>query len=115
MKLFDRREGNASLWGMANGNSSAFKELASLGMRPQGIDGTLTISDRFTMFVRLTMANPNDATRMASELDKVKGPLGNMVERFETHAEGELVTIAVVVTEAQLRTIVGMMGGMLGP
>ena len=115
MQLFARREGGASLWGMANGNSDAFKELASLGMRPRALDGTLAITDRFALAMRITMPNPDDAARVAGELDKIKGPFGAMVDRFETRADGDLVNVHVVVTEEQLRSLIGLMGGSLGP
>ena len=35
MTLFQRREPNASVWGMANGNAPMFAELAQMGMRPR--------------------------------------------------------------------------------
>ena len=115
MTLFERRERGASVWGMANGNAPLFNELAQMGMRPKSIDGTLTVTDRFTFAVRLAMPSAAEATRVVSEVDKIKGPASTMVERFDARADGANVTMDVVITEAQLRSLVGMLGGMMGP
>lgn len=115
MQLFERRERGAAVWGMANGNARIFADLAQMGMRPTSIDGTLSISDRLTLALRATMASPADAQRVAAEVDKVKGPASTMVEHFESRVEGSLVALDVVITEAQLHALIGMLGGAIGP
>ena len=115
MGLYKRREPGAALWGMANGNASFFEELAQMGMRPKSIDGTLTVTDRLSFAVRMTMPSAADAAKVGGELDKIKGPAGNFVDRFETRIDDATVHIHVVVTEAQARSMLGMMGGGFGP
>lgn len=110
MTLFQRREPGAAVWGMANGNAPMFAQLAQMGMRPRSIDGTLTVTDRFSIAVRLTMNTADDAAHIVSELDQVKGPASSMVERFDAHADGPMAVVTVVVTVPQLRTLLGMLG-----
>jgi len=110
MRLYERREPGSSLWMMANGNSKAFEQMAGMGMRPKSLDGSLTVTDRFALALRMTMGTPDEATRLAAELDKVKGPFGSMVERFDSRATANDVALDVVITEAQVRALLGMLG-----
>lgn len=110
MTLFQRREPGAAVWGMANGNAPMFEQLAQMNMRPRSLDGTLSVTDRFTFAVRMTMATPEDAAHIVSELDQIKGPASSMVERFETRADGPTAVVTVAITVPQLRTLLGMLG-----
>jgi hypothetical protein len=115
MALQARREAGAAVWFMANGNSKAFDEMKQLGMAPKSMDGTLTVTDRFTGVLRMTMGNPSDASRMQAELDKIKAPVATMVEKFEARANGDTVSVLAVITEQQLRNMLQMFRGMMGP
>ncbi len=85
-----------------------------MGMRPQTLDGTIAVTDRFTLAVRLTMGSVDDAARIANELGQVKGPASAMVDRFDLRVEGATTAIDVVITEPQLRSLIGMLGGAVG-
>jgi len=115
MTLYNRREAGAAAWGMANGNAKMFDELAQMGMRPKSIDGTLIVTDAFTMAVRLTMGSPDEAAKLTGELDKVKGGASAFLQRFDYTVTGSMIQINVVMTEAQAQQILSMLGGMGGP
>lgn len=115
MSLFERRERGATMWGMANGAAPMFADLAQMGMRPQSIDGSIAVSDRFTVALRMTMPSAGDAQRVAAEVDKVKAPAGAMVERFDSRVDGSTAALDVVITAPQLRALIGMLGGAVGP
>lgn len=110
MTLYQRREPGAAVWGMANGNAPMFEQLAQMNMRPRSIDGTLSVTDRFALALRMTMASADDAAHVVAQLDQAKGPMGSMVERFEARADGPTAVIDLVVTVPQLRTMLGMIG-----
>jgi hypothetical protein len=114
MALQARREPGAAVWFMANGNSKAFDQMRGMGFSPKALDGTLAVTDRFSGVLRMTMGNPSEASRMQVEFDKIKGMITPMVDKFETRATGDVLTIQAVITEAQLRNMLGMLGGMLG-
>jgi hypothetical protein len=114
MALYQRREPGASLWGMANGNAPMFNEMAQMGMRPKSIDGTIVLTDKIAVAMRLALDSPAAAAKVGGELDKVKGPASQFVEKFDSRVEGSLVAMNVVVTEAQMRALIGMLGGAIG-
>lgn len=115
LKLYERRERGAALWGMANGNASVFEQLASSGLRPRTIDGTIVATDRLVLAIRMTMAGTVEATKLVGEIDQVKGMAASYVERIDTRVDGPMVHVEVALTEAQLRSLAGMLGGMMGP
>lgn len=113
MALYGRREHGASMWGMANGSSKLFDATAGMGFRPTSVDGTLTVADRFTIAMRGTFASAADAGKLANELNQVAGMARAMVDKLAVAANGTMVTADVVVTEAQLRRLMSMAGGMM--
>lgn len=115
MKLYEHREPGALLWGMANGNASVFAQMASSGLRPRSVDGTIVATDRLVITVRLTMAGPAEAANIASEIDKVKPMAGAYVERLDVRVADATAEIEVAVTEAQIRSMIGMLGGLANP
>jgi len=112
MELYKRREAGASVWGMANGNAYFFEELAQMGMRPKSVDGTLIVTDRLAFSIRVTMASPADAAKVSAEIDKIKGPAASFVQQFDTRVDESTLSMHVVLTEQQVSSLAGMLGGM---
>jgi hypothetical protein len=115
LTLYQRREPNASVWGMANGSAAMFNELAQQGVRPRSIDGTVVLTDKIALAVRLVMETPDAAAKVNSEIAKVKPMAGAYVETLDANANESTVAIRVVMNETQLRQIMGMLGGAFGP
>lgn len=115
MKLYERREKGASMWGMANGTSKLFEPIASMGIKPKAVDGTLTVSDKFSGMIRATFSSPEEAKKLADDINRTAAMAKRFVEKLNVRADGPMVIIDGAVTEAQLRTMMSMMGGMLGP
>jgi len=114
MTMFARREPGAAMWGMANGTAPLFDQMASSGMRPRNIDGTIVVTDLLGATVRMTMASPAEANAIANEIGKMKGMAGNYATRFDVAVQGSVAEIRVDLTETQIRGMAGMLGG-FGP
>lgn len=114
MALYDRREQGASMWGMINGNSKALAPLAQTGVSTKSIDGTLTITDKFTAAMRMTMNDAAAADGLVKSISPMSGQVRAFVEAFDIKAKDNVVQIDAVVTEAQVRALVGM-AGVFGP
>jgi hypothetical protein len=114
LKLYDRREQGAVVWGMANGNASVFSQMAQSGLRPRSIDGTIGVTDRVTIIVRMTMGDGAQAASIAKEIEQVKAMAMSYVDRVDVRVVGPMTQVEVVVTEAQLRALAGMAGALIG-
>jgi hypothetical protein len=115
MSMYERREPGAALWGIANGNAPIFAGMASSGMRPRAIDGTLVVTDKLTLTFRMTMPGVAEAANVVSEVDKLKAMVTQYIERLDATNTGPVAQVEVVITEAQLRALVAMLGGLTGP
>jgi hypothetical protein len=115
MRLYERREAGASAWGMANGKSRVFQQAASMGINPKSVDGTLTVSDRFAMKARATFASADEAKKLADDANRMSAMARRFLDKLDIRADGPTVVVDGAITEAQLRTLMTMAGGMLGP
>ena len=111
MKLYDRREKGASAWGMVQGTSKLFEPLAGMNIKPKSVDGTLTVSDKFTGTMRATMNSADDAKKLADDVNKMSAMAKRFVEKLDVRADGQVVNLDAAVTDAQLQSIMMMTGG----
>ncbi|NVB83961.1 MAG: hypothetical protein HOV81_36635 [Kofleriaceae bacterium] len=111
MALYEGVEPSASLVTIANGASPMFEPMRSFGVAPKWAVLTATIDATYVVAARLTMSDADSASRIAGMIQGNVASLKSMVERLDVRAEGELVRIDVVVTEAQAKTILGLLGG----
>jgi hypothetical protein len=107
MKFFDRREPDAAVWFRATAGLELIDQL--VGVQPSTIAGTVKITDRVSVAVSMAMATAADAERIASQLENLRGPVSAVTERFDVKATGVDVAVDVVMTEVQLRTLLGAM------
>jgi hypothetical protein len=113
MALYDKLERGASAWFIINGSSPLFTSM-SFGVRPKYIDGTLIVTDRYTLATRVTMFSAADASSLATTLQGVSGQLKALVETFDIRVEGEALHIDLVLTQPQMQTLLAMVG-IFGP
>jgi hypothetical protein len=110
MSLFERREPSAALWVMVNGNSPVLAPLVQAGGRPRAVDGTLTVSDRFTVAIRVAYGTAAEADQIVQSVTPLLGTVRALLDRVDVRADTSTVHIQVVATEAQVRTLAGMLG-----
>ena len=110
MELFDRREANASVWGMVNGNSQLLKMAAQAGAQPKSMDGTLVLHDRFVGAMRVTFANQADADLMKKQVSGVLPMVQGKVDKIDLTTNGAMLRLDVVATDAQVRSLMAMLG-----
>jgi hypothetical protein len=115
MKLFNRREARSAVWAMVNGNAPFMQPVVAAGVRPKSVDMTLGVTHELAAAVRVTLATPADADALVQTMQQVQSAVTPMVSRFDVRADGPIVHITGAATEAQLRALVGMLGGGLGP
>lgn len=112
MALFERREPGASVWGMIRGNSSLLETAAQAGVKPKSVDGTLVLTDRFVGAMRVTFGSAADADAMKKQLDQIMPMVQGRFEKVDVRADGAVLRADVIATDEQVKTVLGMLGGM---
>jgi hypothetical protein len=110
MTLFERREPHAAIWFMINGSAPFMAEIRKNGINPRSVDGTLRVTNQLAGAVRVSFASPTDADALVQMMKQVQGYVQAMVERFDVRADGSVVHVEALATEAQLRAIAGLLG-----
>jgi hypothetical protein len=114
MTLFGRREANAAVWGMVNGNAPFMASAKMSGISPKSMDGTLRVTDELTAVLRMTMPSPADADQLVQSAQAMLPSARSMLSRLEVQADGAVVRFDAAATEPQIRALAGMMGA-FGP
>jgi hypothetical protein len=103
-----------ALWGIANASSPAFASLASLGVRPRALLGSVVLGDGLSLTGRMRLGTPDEAQQLASLGQAQTGAMQSMVDRVEIGADGPDVTLRVDMTAEQAESMMRLMLGMLG-
>lgn len=114
MTIYESLEHGASVWFIVNGSSALFQSL-SLGIRPKYVDGTIIVSDHYVWTTRITMDSAADASQLGNMLRGMSAQVRQMVEELDIHEENAVLHVDVVVTQAQVQTILAMLGAFTGP
>lgn len=109
--LFERREPNASVWGMVNGNSNIMAEVRQAGANPKVLDGTVIVTDVVSVVGRMTFATDAEATQLVNLISPSMAPGRAMLQRLDVRADGPVLRVDAQATEAQLRSLAGLFGG----
>lgn len=110
MALFQRREPNAAVWGMVNGNAKFMAQVRATGVNPRSLDGTLRITDQLVAALRVSFSTPGDADQFVQTMAQVQGIATPMLERFDVRADGPVVHVDATATEGQVRAIASLLG-----
>lgn len=113
-ELWSLVDANQTLWLIANGASSAFDTLTSMGLRPRAALGSLSVASGFALSGRLRFGTPEEAAQLATAAQGQLGGLQGMVDKIEVSATGVDMTVSLSMTMAQVDSIARMMLGMWG-
>jgi hypothetical protein len=111
VELYERREANASVWGMINGNSPMLDDVRRGGINPKAIDGTLVLTNVFSGALRMQFGETSEADKVVNDIKQLVPMVQGKVDRIDVRADGAMVRANVVATDAQLRDIFKMLGG----
>ncbi len=113
-ELWELVDARHALWGIANTSSRAFSSLASIGVRPRALLGSVALGAGLSLTGRMRLGTPDEAQQLASLGQAQTGAMRSMVDRVEIGAVGPDVTLRVDMTAAQAESMMGLMLGVLG-
>lgn len=114
VELFKKTNTSDTLWGIMNGSSKAFDAMASLGIKPKAVFGSLNVTKDLNLDVRVRMKSPADATNLASMANTQIKAAAGMVDKITIAADGVDVSVKVLLSDAKLKALAAQFGGMLG-
>jgi hypothetical protein len=114
-ELWGQIDPKHAAWMIANGAARAFSSMASMGVRPRAMLGSIALGDGVTLFGRLRLPTADEATQLAAVGQAQLGAVQSMVSKIELGAEGPDVTLRVEMTDAQVQALAGLLLPLVSP
>jgi hypothetical protein len=113
-ELYKKTNTGDTFWAIANGSAKIFDSMAALVGKPKAVYGSLGVTKDLNADVRVRMKDANAAGGLATLLNSQAKPAMGMVDKLAITTDNADVRIVVMMTEAKLKALTAMMGGMFG-
>jgi hypothetical protein len=114
VEIYKKTNTSDTLWAVMNGSSKAFDAMASLGIKPKAVFGSLNVTKDLNLDVRVRMKSPADATNLSSMMNTQVKAAAGMVDKITIAADGADVSVKVLLSDAKLKALATQFGGMMG-
>jgi len=114
VELFKKTNTADTLWMIMNGSAKPFEAMASLGIKPKAVYGSLNVTKDLNLDVRVRMKSAGDATNLSNMMNTQVKAAAGMVDKITIAADGADVTVKVLLSDAKLKALATQFGGMLG-
>ena len=113
--LLDLTDLRASLWGVLNGASSVFDQASGMiGMRPKAVFGSVTLANGLGMKMHLRLETATQASQIQTMIGGQIGMARAMFDKLDVTTEDADLVIALAMTDAQLSSMMQLLGAQLG-
>lgn len=112
--LYKKTNTSDTLWIIMNGSSKAFDAMASLGIKPKAVYGSLNVTKDLNLDVRVRMKSGADATNLSNMMNTQVKAAAGMVDKITIAADGSDVSVKVLMSDAKLKALATQFGGMMG-
>jgi hypothetical protein len=114
VELHKKTNTGDTLWMIMNGSSKAFDAMASLGIKPKAVYGSLNVTKDLNLDVRVRMKSAADATNLSNMMNTQVKAAAGMVDKITIAADGSDVSVKVLLSDAKLKALATQFGGMMG-
>ncbi len=114
VELYKKTNTSDTLWIIMNGSSKAFEAMASLGIKPKAVYGSLNVTKDLNLDVRVRMKSAGDATNLSNMMNTQVKAAAGMVDKMNIVADGSDVRVQVLLSDAKLKALATQFGPMLG-
>lgn len=114
VELYKKTNTGDTLWMIMNGSSKAFDAMASLGIKPKAVYGSLNVTKDLNLDMKIRMKDAAGAQNLSKMMNQQAGAAAGMLDKLAITADGADVKIVVLLTDAKLKTLAQQFGGMMG-
>lgn len=114
VELYKKTNTSDTLWVIMNGSSKAFDAMASLGIKPKAVYGSLNVTKDLNLDLRVRMKSAADATNLSNMANSQVKAAAGMVDKLNIATDGNDVTVKVLLSDAKLKALATQFGGMMG-
>jgi hypothetical protein len=113
-EIFSSINTQTALWFLVNGRAEAFDQARALGFTFGSAFGSIGVVDGLSASMRVRVDTPATATQWSSTFSSQVGPAKAFVDRLDISADANDIVIELGMTDTQITTLVGLLGGLAG-
>jgi hypothetical protein len=114
VEFYKKTSTTDTLWMIMNGNSKAFDQLASMGIKPKAVYGSVNVTKDLNVDMRMRLGSADEAKNLANMFNGQIKQFAAMFDKIEVKADGADMRVAIMLTDAKLKALAKQFGGMMG-
>ena len=112
--LYSKINSTDSLWYLVNGKASFMSQLASMGVKPQAMFGSVNVTDGVSASVHMRLGSADEANNLVTLLKGELGQAKQFFDKLDVSSDGQDAKFDISVGKDKLKMIAGMLGGAMG-
>jgi hypothetical protein len=114
LDMYGKLNTGDSLWGLMNGNSKAFDKMASLGVKPKAMFGSINVTDGLSLDLRMRLETPDAAAQFANMSKAQLQQAAKMFDQADATSDGSDVRFKIVLSNQKLQALISQFAGLMG-
>jgi hypothetical protein len=103
--LYKKTNVNDTLWMIMNGNSKAFDQLGSMGIKPKAVYGSLNVTKSLNLDLRIRFNTADEAKNLASMAQGQLKAAAGMFDKITVGADAADLKVAVLLSDTKLKAL----------
>ena len=109
--MYKKLKSADTVWLVVLEKSKLFDQMSGMGTKPKAVFGSVNVTRDVTADVHIRVASPKDATSFAATIKQQVAALSSFVDKIDVTSAGTDVSIAVLMSNAKVQTLIKMAGG----
>jgi hypothetical protein len=114
LEMYSKVNAGDSLWFLLNGKAPIFETMATMGVKPKAMFGSVNVTDGLSLEMRMRLESPEEASRIAgmgkSQLDQAS----KMFDRVDITNDGPDVKVSIGLSNQKLQELITQFAGLAG-
>jgi hypothetical protein len=114
LDMYSKVNTGDSLWALMNGNSKVFDKMASLGVKPKAMFGSVNVTDGLSLDLRMRLETPDAAAQLANMSKSQLQQAAKMFDKADVSNDGADVRFTIVMSSQKLQALISQFAGLMG-
>lgn len=113
VELYKKTNTADTLWMLMNGNSSAFAQLAAMGIKPKAVFGSISVAHDVQLDFRMRLASKDQAKALSDGVQPQVAQMGAMFDKLVISNDDTDIRVQLSISDAKLKVLMKQFAPML--
>ncbi|HEU4733184.1 MAG TPA: hypothetical protein VFT22_35070 [Kofleriaceae bacterium] len=114
LDMYSKINSGDSLWLLMNGASKVFDKMATMGVKPKAMFGSLNVTDGLSLDLRMRLETPDAAAQLATMSKAQLQQAAKMFDKADVTSDGADVRYSIVLSSQKLQALIAQFAGLVG-